>query len=78
MLEKEFKYYKDNQEQLVKEYLNKFIVIVGNEVVGNFDDEDKAYFECEAKYGLGNFFIIKCEPGEESYTTTFHSRVILT
>lgn len=77
MLEQEFNYYKENQAQLVKEYLNKFIVIVGENVVDSYDDEDVAYFESESKFGLGKFFIIRCEPGEESYTTTFHSRVIL-
>jgi hypothetical protein len=35
MLDKEFRYYLDNQSDLVKKYNGRFIVIIDNEVVGN-------------------------------------------
>jgi len=37
MLEKEFKYYLDNQQDLVKKYNGKFIVIVEDKVIGAYD-----------------------------------------
>jgi len=75
MFEKEFQYYLNNQNELVKKYRNQFIIIRGEQVVDAFDSEDEAYFKSEAKYGLGNFFLIKCEPGDDYYTQTYDSRV---
>ncbi len=76
MLEKEFKYYIDNQVKLVEKYNNKYIVIVGNDVIGAYDNEIKAYIESVKKYKLGSFLIQLCKPGKENYTQTFHSRAI--
>jgi len=75
MLEREFKYFKDHQEELVKKYNSKFIVIVGEEVVGNFDKELKAYTETKKNHPVGTFLIQHCLPGKDSYTQTFYSRV---
>ncbi|MCZ6626282.1 MAG: hypothetical protein O7B35_18935 [Deltaproteobacteria bacterium] len=75
MLEKEFKYYKDNQEKLVKKYKEKFLTIVGEEVVGVYGSELDAYTEMKKKYEVGTFLIQHCLPGKDSYTQTFHSRV---
>jgi hypothetical protein len=75
MLEKEFKYFLDNQSSLVKIYNGKYIVIVGESVIGAFDSEEEAYFTTELKYEPGTFLIQLCEQGEASYTQIFHSRV---
>ncbi len=76
MLEKEFKYYIDNQAELVKKYNGKYIIIKANEVVGSFDTEEKAYNFAIGKYELGTFLIQFCSPGNENYSQTFHSRAI--
>lgn len=75
MLEREFEYFKDHQADLVKHYNGRFITIVGEEVVGNFDNELKAYMEMKKKHTVGTFLIQHCLPGKDSYTQTFHSRV---
>ena len=36
MLEKEFQYYLDNQDELVKKYNGRVVVIVGENVVGDY------------------------------------------
>ena len=74
-LEKEFKYYIDNQEELVKKYNGKFLVIKEREILGAYDSEMMAFEETQKEHELGTFLIQKCEPGNESYTQTFHSRV---
>lgn len=74
-INKNFKYYIDNQESLVEKYNGKFIVIVNQEVVGVYDDEPTAYFASIKEYGLGNFLLQQCLPGTDSYTQSFHSRV---
>lgn len=76
MLDKEFQYYLDNQGELVKKYNGRFIVIIGEEVVGNYESYEQALFESMKKYELGTFLIQECTEGEEAYTQTFHSRVV--
>ncbi|OAV74361.1 hypothetical protein Barb7_02153 [Bacteroidales bacterium Barb7] len=51
------------------------MVIVGNEVVGAYNDAMDALVESRKKYEPGTFLIQLCTPGEEAYTMTFHSRV---
>lgn len=75
MLEKEFKYYLDNQDQIVTEYNGKYVVIVGEKVVNAFDSLEEAYSKSLEEYEEGKFLIQLCTPGEEAYTATFHSRV---
>ncbi len=76
MLEKEFQYYIDHQEELVKKYNEKFIVIIDDKVVGIFNTFRDAHEESINKYKLGTFLIQECLPGKDSYTHTFHSRAV--
>ena len=41
-LDKEFEFYRKNKEALLSKYENKFIAIVGHDVVGAYDDEMEA------------------------------------
>jgi len=75
MLEREFKYYKDHQADLVKRYNGKFIAILGEKVIGVFDSELKTYTEIKKEYPVGTFLIQHCLQGKDSYTQTFYSRV---
>ncbi len=74
-LEREFKYYLEHQNELVKKYNGKFIVIKNGEVIGAFDSELEAVEKTAEQHELGTFLVQKCEPGSESYTQTYHSRV---
>jgi hypothetical protein len=76
MLDKEFKYYIEHQEELVKKYNGRYIVIVGTEVVNDYDNEITAYTESLKLFKEGTFFIQLCKPGTDSYTQNYHSRVI--
>ncbi len=76
LLEKEFEYYLRNQAELIKKYRGKFIVIKNCEVIGAFDSEIEAIEKTSEKHELGTFLVQKCEPGTESYTQTYHSRVL--
>ena len=76
MLDKEFTYYLDNQDELLKKYNNRFIVIVDEEVVGDYESYEQALFQSVGKYELGTFLIQECTEGEDAYTQTFHSRVV--
>jgi len=74
-LEREFKYYVANQDELVKKHNGKVLVIKDRTVIGVYDSQMQALLETKKTHRLGTFLIQKCEPGHESYTQTFHSRV---
>ncbi|MCL1945830.1 MAG: hypothetical protein FWF51_01575 [Chitinivibrionia bacterium] len=75
MLDKEFSYYLDHQNELLKTYSNRFLVIIGEKVVADYGSMAEAYAKASSKYELGTFLIQECTPGEEAYTQTFHSMV---
>lgn len=75
MLEKEFQYYLKNQQELVKKYNGEFIVIKNETVIGHYTNPEDALTETQKEHSIGTFLIQFCEPGEESYTQHFHSRV---
>ena len=74
-LEREFAYYLQHQEELVRQYQGKFVVIYDSQVLGAFDTELDAIREIPPNYALGTFLIQKCEQGNAAYTQMFHSRV---
>ena len=76
MLDKEYKYYLENQKTFLEQYRGKVLVIKDERIVGVYEDEATAYKDSISKYKLGTFLIQKCIPEEET-TQTFHSRVIL-
>ena len=76
ILKKEFNYYLKHQDELVKKYNGKYIVIKGTNVLGFYDTELEAVQEMSKTEELGTFLVQKCEFGSESYTQSYRSRVI--
>ena len=76
MLDKEFQYFLEHQQELASKYNGKYIVIVGNNVVGVYETNEAAYEESLKDYKLGEFLIQECSTDAASYTTVFHSRVV--
>ena len=74
-LEKEFNYYLEHQNELVKKYNGKYLIIKNQKVVDVYDTEIEAYTKAKEKYELGTFLIQHCLPGDANYKQTFHSRV---
>ncbi len=75
MLDREYRYFKTHENELVERYNGKFIAIVGEEVVGVFDLELTAYQEMKEKYGLGKFLLQHCVPSKDRLIQRYHSRV---
>ena len=73
----QFKYYIDHQAELVEKYSGKFVVIKDCRIIGASDSEFEVVNMTSEQYELGTFLVRKCEPGNESYTQTYHSRVAL-
>ena len=78
MLEREFDFYLAHQKILVKKYLNKYLVIKGEQLVDAFDSQEKAYDFATSKFELGTFLIQQCLSGDLGHSQTFHSQVIFT
>ena len=76
MLKKEFEYYLKNQSELLNKYAGKFLVIKDQKVIGFYDTEIEAYANTVKTQEAGTFLIQECQPGNESYTQTFRTRVI--
>lgn len=77
MLEKEFKYFKDNHAELLKEYPNKYLVIQEDKVLFA-EDSMEAAIEQAVNAGLeaGTYMVQLCSEGNSAFTQTFHSRVV--
>lgn len=65
MLNKEFQFYLDNQNELLKQYKGKFVVIVGQSVVGSYRTFKDAVVRSAKKYALGTFLVQECTEGDE-------------
>ena len=74
-LEIEFKYYLEHQDELVKLYNGKYIVLKNKEVIGVYDSDLEALQITTKNHKFGTFLVQKCEPGDSSYSQTYHSRV---
>ena len=75
-LKTDFQYYLDHQDEMVKRYEGKFIVIKDGTVLGAYDKELVAIAETQKSHKLGTFLIQKVSKGTADYTQTFHSRVV--
>ncbi|OGO04821.1 MAG: hypothetical protein A2Y91_06095 [Chloroflexi bacterium RBG_13_54_8] len=75
-LKKEFEYYLAHQSELVEKYNGKFIVIKDCQIIGAYDSELEAIQKTSEQHELGTFLVQRCEPGDASYTQSYHSRVL--
>ncbi len=69
----QFEYFRAHQDELVKKYNGKVLVIVNHEVAGAYDSEDDAYWAAVRDYQLGTFCIQLCVPGKDAYTVHNYS-----
>ncbi|MBQ0164103.1 MAG: hypothetical protein MJZ43_00925 [Bacteroidaceae bacterium] len=74
-LNDEFNYYLEHQKELLQQYSGKFLVIMGQEVVGVYSDRADAYYSSLEKYAPGTFLIQLCTPGDSAYTVRYYNRV---
>jgi hypothetical protein len=68
MFERENAFYKANRNDLRQKYLGKELVIVGNEIIGVYDDLDSAVDETVKTRPLGTF-CVKSVPVNPAWET---------
>ena len=74
-LKDEFHYYIDHQDDFVRKYDGKVIVLKNHEVLGTYDTELDAIIQTRKDHEPGTFMVQKVSEGEEDYTVTIHSPV---
>jgi hypothetical protein len=70
MFTEELNFFIKNQDDLVKQYLGKTLVIKGSKLCAVFDSPLQAYVQLERDKELGKAMIQVCQPGPEAYTAT--------
>ncbi len=75
MLEREYKYYQDNKNDIIKNYKNQFVVIKGSKVVGDYSSREEALKESVKEYKLGEFLIQEVSDKNGEQIQRFYSRV---
>ena len=73
-LKKDFRFYVQNQDELVKKYDGRVLIIHDQVVCDDFASMHEAITKGNELFGPGKFLVQKCEPGPENYTATCHSR----
>ncbi len=75
VLKDEFEFYLANQDNMVKKYDGKVVVIKNHKVLGVYDSELAAFTATVKDHERGTFMIQRVSEGDEAYTATFNSRV---
>ena len=57
-LKENFEFVEKNKDKLLKEYLNKYLLVWQKRVVGSFDSYEKATGEGVKKYGIDEDFLV--------------------
>jgi hypothetical protein len=76
MLEKEFALFEAKKEEFIQNHKDQYVLIVGDDVIGFFDSEDKAIQEALKSYDPGKFLVQKCSEDSDQ-VMRFHSRVLI-
>ncbi len=76
MISQFFNFYLENQDDLVKTYNGKYVVISNQKEIRVYDNEDKAYKESLKEFGEGNFLLQYCSSGKEAFTRTCYNPII--
>ena len=71
----ELDFFISHQDDLVRRYNGKVLVLKGRQVVGVYRDMQEAYIEAQREHKLGTFMLQHCVPGPDAYTVTITSSV---
>ncbi|MFZ1081773.1 MAG: hypothetical protein WAO19_07590 [Candidatus Kryptoniota bacterium] len=66
MLETELKYFKEHEKELARKYAGKVIVIMGENVMGEYPNELVAYTLVKPACALGTFLIKRCSRNHQT------------
>lgn len=71
MIQDLFKYYLAHQDELVRQYDGKYLIITPEGVKGAYDTLEEGYDIALNTYGKGNFMLQLCTHGDSAYSQRF-------
>lgn len=74
-VQKEFHNYLAHQDEFVKDYAGRVLLIKDGKVHGAYATDLEALQAGLKLFGPGTFLVMPCSPGDGAYTATFHSNV---
>lgn len=77
MFERELAYFVEHQDELVKEFDGRVLVIRGEKVEGDYRTPLAAFLDAKKRFEPGTFMIQQCRPGEDAYTVTITSSALV-
>jgi len=77
MFNEELKFFIANQEELVRKYKGKTLVIKGACVLGAYSSALEAYSQTLKTHKAGSFMLQPCTAGANAYTVTINSNNIM-
>ena len=66
LLDRQHKFYLQNEKELLEKYKGQFIVIHEEQVVNSFGSEREAYIYCVQHFKIGTFLIREVIPSSPS------------
>lgn len=73
-LKKNLEYYIANQDDLVRQFDGRVLLIYEQRVVGDYDSLTDGYFSAQNNgYETGSFSLIKCSPGEGGVSVNYRT-----
>ncbi len=66
--EKDYKWYKDNYEDLSRLYKNRYIAIKNKKVLGDYSTFSEGVLATKASEEMGTFIVQFCNGNESGYT----------
>lgn len=76
VLQKEYDYFLKNRKSLLPRNENKFVVILGEKIVGVYNSTAEALRDASQKYAAGSFLIQKVLKNEDDLVQKFSSMVV--
>jgi len=73
MFETELQFFKNHQDELLRTYQGRVLVIRGESVEGDYGSPLEAYLAAKEKFEPSTFLIQPCMPGPDAYTVTISS-----
>ena len=57
LLEEEISFYDSKKDELIRDHINRHLLIKGSELIGSFETRDQAIAEGYRRYGPGPFLV---------------------
>ena len=72
-LMREFKFYREHQDELVEQYDGRVIVLKNCRVIGDYATVPEAVASTRREHPMGTFLVQRVSEGNKDYTVTLHS-----